>query len=40
MEFVGQLELKKSKIGLHDDVMFYLFWDRETGITKTIMQIG
>lgn len=40
MEFVGQLELKQSKIRLHDDATFYVFWDRETGITKTIMQIS
>ena len=38
MEFVGQLEIKQDKISLHNDAMFYVFWDRETGITKTIIQ--
>ena len=40
MEFIGQLDIKKNKIGLHDDVAFYVFWDRDVGKMKTIMQIG
>lgn len=40
MEFVGQLEIKQEKTGLHDDAIFYVFWDRETGITKTIIQVA
>ena len=40
MTFVGQLETKHNKIRLHDDAIFYVFWDREIGITKTIMQIA
>lgn len=40
MEFVGQIEIKQEKIRLHDDAIFYIFWDRETGITKTIIQIA
>ena len=40
MEFVGQIEIKKEKIRLHDDAIFYIFWDREIGITKTIIQIA
>lgn len=40
MEFVGQIEIKQEKVRLHDDAIFYVFWDRETGITKTIIQIA
>ncbi|SHK84074.1 hypothetical protein SAMN02745136_03479 [Anaerocolumna jejuensis DSM 15929] len=40
MTFIGQLEIKQSKIRLHDDAIFYVFWDREIGITKTIIQIS
>ena len=40
MTFVGQLELEQDKIKLHDDALFYVFWDRETGTTKTIIQIA
>ncbi|MBD5135606.1 MAG: hypothetical protein HDT39_06545 [Lachnospiraceae bacterium] len=38
MEFVGQLEIGHDKNGLYDDAVFYVFWDREMGITKTIIQ--
>lgn len=40
MTFIGQLEIKQDKLKLHDDAIFYLFWDREIGITKTIIQIA
>lgn len=40
MTFVGQLEKKYDKIKLHDDVIFYVFWDRETGVTEPIIQIA
>lgn len=40
MEFIGQLDIKKNKIGLQDDVTFYVFWDRDAGKMKTIMQIA
>lgn len=40
MEFVGQLKVKQGKSELHDDAIFYIFWDREMGIIKTIMQIA
>lgn len=39
MEFIGQIEVKKDKINLHDDAIFYVFWNRETGETKTVIQI-
>lgn len=39
MIFIGQIECKKEKINLHDDAIFYVFWDRDTGDIKTIMQI-
>lgn len=40
MIFIGQLEIKHNKIRLHDDAVFYVFLDRESGITKTIIQIA
>lgn len=40
MTFVGQLEIKYDRLMLHDDAIFYVFWDREIGITKTIIQIA
>ena len=40
MTFVGQLEIEQDKIKLHDDALFYVFWDREIGTTKTIIQIA
>ncbi|EMS71392.1 hypothetical protein [Ruminiclostridium cellobioparum] len=40
MMFVGQINLSPQKTGLHDDAVFYVFWDRESGETKTILQIA
>ncbi len=40
MIFVGQINLPPQKTKLHDESMFYVFWDRDTGETKTIIQIA
>ncbi|MHA6529393.1 hypothetical protein [Paenibacillus sp. BAC0078] len=38
MTFVGQLEIKYNTGRVDHDAIFYVFWDRESGITKTIIQ--
>ncbi len=38
MTFVGQLEMKHNQRGIHHDAMFYVFWDKESGISKTVIQ--
>ncbi|MDE7431572.1 MAG: hypothetical protein K2N34_06640 [Lachnospiraceae bacterium] len=39
MEFIGQIDIERNSIGLNSDATFYIFWDRETGETKMIMQM-
>lgn len=38
MCFVGQMEVKINKNSYMHSLMFYVFWDMDTGITKTITQ--
>ena len=38
MCFVGQMEVKVNKDGYMHILMFYVFWDMDTGITETIIQ--
>ena len=38
MCFVGQMEVKVNQDGYIHSLMFYVFWDMDTGITETIIQ--
>ncbi|AIQ42235.1 hypothetical protein [Paenibacillus sp. FSL R5-0912] len=38
MIFVGQLEKKYDQQNLQHAYIFYVFWDRESGLTKTTIQ--
>ena len=38
MCFVGQIEVKINQGSYIHSLMFYVFWDTDTGITKTIIQ--
>ena len=38
MCFVGQMEVKVNQDGYIHILMFYVFWDMDTGITETIIQ--
>lgn len=40
MVFVGEIKRSALESGLHDDAVFYVFWDRESGITETVIQVG
>ena len=40
MLFVGQLDCSSNQTRLHDDATFYVFWDRNTGETKAIIQVS
>jgi hypothetical protein len=40
MVFVGEMILPPEKTGLHDDAGFFVFWDRNTGETKTVIQVA
>jgi len=40
MVFVGQIELPPERTGLHDAAAFFVFWDREAGVTETVIQIA
>lgn len=40
MVFVGALERRPRETGLHDDAVFYVFWDPPTGVTQTVIQLA
>ncbi len=40
MIFIGQIEMPAKFKYFHDDAVFYIFWDQETGETKSVTQIS
>lgn len=40
MIFVGQMEVQASLGYFHDDAVFYVFWDAETGGTRVTIQVA
>jgi hypothetical protein len=39
MVFVGQIDIPHSAGYLHDDSSFFVFWNPDTGETKTVIQV-
>ncbi|HAD75232.1 MAG TPA: hypothetical protein DCG16_05570 [Gemmatimonadetes bacterium] len=39
MTFVGQVSVPPELSGLHDVASFYVFWDRDSGVTETVVQV-
>jgi hypothetical protein len=37
MVFAGQIPIPKESGHFHDDAVFYVFWDPESGLTKTVL---
>ena len=40
MVFVGALDRGPEVSGLHDDARFFVFWDPESGVTETVIQVS
>jgi hypothetical protein len=40
MVFVGQIDVPAGKGWFHDDASFYVFWDPDSGETRTIIQVA
>lgn len=40
MVFVDSITVPAEKSGLHDEAVFFVFWNRDTGETKTVVQVG
>jgi len=40
MVFVGQLARNADETGLHDEAAFFVFWDRVSGVTETVIQMA
>lgn len=40
MVFVGAIDRDPGASGLHDDARFFVFWDPETGVTETVIQLS
>src|SRR5262245_49657852 len=40
MVFVGQIDISREKGQFHDDASFYIFWDSETGVVDTVIQVA
>jgi len=40
MVFVGQINVPAQASQFHDDAHFYVFWDPDTGETKTLVQVA
>jgi len=40
MVFVGQIDIPAARQFFHDDAAFFVFWNPETGETKTLVQVA
>lgn len=38
--FVGQINIPKETGYFHDDAAFFIFWDTDSGETKTVIQVA